>query len=66
MLLPPSLDELIAENHHSRIVNAVIDSIDLQFLIGECTQLEELWNYSQQVYLPSNELSSFSSIRVFI
>lgn len=35
MLLPPSLDELIPENHPSRIVNHIIDKIDLQLLICE-------------------------------
>ena len=35
MLLPPSLEELIPENHPSRVVNAIIDKIDLQLLIEE-------------------------------
>lgn len=33
MLLPPSLDELIAENHPVRVVNRVVDSLDLTPLI---------------------------------
>ena len=35
MLLPPSLDELIADTHPVRVVSGVIDSIDLQLLIKE-------------------------------
>lgn len=35
MLFPPRLDELISENHVSRVVNSVIDQLDLQLLIGE-------------------------------
>lgn len=33
MLLPPSLDELIAANHPVRIVNAVLDRIDMEPLL---------------------------------
>jgi transposase len=33
MLLPPSLDELIAQNHPVRIVNKVLEQIDVQPLI---------------------------------
>ena len=29
MLLPPSLDDLIEENHPVRVVNKIIDSIDI-------------------------------------
>jgi transposase len=29
MLLPPSLDDLIGENHPVRVVNKIIDSIDI-------------------------------------
>jgi transposase len=32
MLLPPSLDELIAESHPVRIVNEMIGKIDLDIL----------------------------------
>lgn len=32
-LLPPSLDELVAENHPVRVVNKVIDSIDMDIII---------------------------------
>ena len=35
MLLPPSLDELIPENHPVRVVNHVIDNIDIQLLIDQ-------------------------------
>ena len=34
MLLPPSLEELIPDNHPVRVVNHVIDKLDLQLLIG--------------------------------
>jgi len=37
MLLPPSLDELIASNHPVRVVNEVIESIDLE-LLGKAYQ----------------------------
>jgi len=30
MLLPPTLDELIAANHPVRVVNKVLDKIDIQ------------------------------------
>jgi hypothetical protein len=33
MLLPPSLDELIIENHPVRIINQVIDQINIEPLI---------------------------------
>jgi len=33
MLLPPSLDEMIATNHPVRVVNRVIDQIDIRPLI---------------------------------
>jgi transposase len=32
LLLPPSLEELIAENHPVRVVNSVIDSLDISLL----------------------------------
>ena len=32
-LIPPSLDDLIADNHPVRTVSAVIDSIDIDTLI---------------------------------
>jgi transposase len=35
MLLPPSLDELIAANHPVRIVNKVIEELDIQPLINK-------------------------------
>ncbi len=35
MLLPPSLDELIAPNHPVRVVNKVIDQLDIQPLINK-------------------------------
>jgi transposase len=35
MLLPPSLDELIAVNHPVRVVNKVLDKIDIQPLINQ-------------------------------
>jgi transposase len=35
MLLPPSLDEKIEENHPVRIVNHIIDTIDLQVLLDQ-------------------------------
>ncbi len=35
MLLPPSLDELIAQNHPVRIVNKVLDQIDIEPLIAK-------------------------------
>jgi transposase len=35
LLLPPSLEELIAPNHPVRIVNQVIDSLDLEHLINK-------------------------------
>lgn len=34
MLLPPSLEELIAENHPVRVVSRVVDSLDLKPLIA--------------------------------
>ena len=34
MLLPPSLEELIPDNHPVRVVNHVVDQLDLQLLIG--------------------------------
>lgn len=33
MLLPPSLDDLIEENHPVRVVNKIIDSIDIRSLL---------------------------------
>ena len=33
MLLPPSLDDLIGENHPVRVVNKIIDSIDIRSLL---------------------------------
>ena len=33
LLLPPSLEEMIESNHPARIVNQVIDSLDLENLI---------------------------------
>jgi len=33
LLLPPSLEEMIDPNHPVRIVNQVIDSLDLDLLI---------------------------------
>lgn len=35
MLLPPSLDELIAQNHPVRIVNKVLDQIDIEPLVAK-------------------------------
>lgn len=35
MLLPPSLDELISSNHPVRVVNKVLDQIDIQPLIEQ-------------------------------
>jgi transposase len=35
MLLPPSLDELIAPNHPVRVVNKVIDQLDIQPLMNK-------------------------------
>ena len=35
MLLPPSLDELIAANHPVRIVNTVLDSLDIEPLLSK-------------------------------
>jgi transposase len=35
MLLPPSLDELIAQNHPVRIVNKVLDQINIEPLIAK-------------------------------
>ena len=35
MLLPPSLDEMIAKDHLVRIVNEVIDQLDLEILLKE-------------------------------
>ena len=35
MLLSPSLDELIAQNHPVRIVNKVLDQIDIEPLIAK-------------------------------
>lgn len=35
MLLPPSLNELIPESHPVRIVNEVIEKIDLDILSGQ-------------------------------
>lgn len=35
MLLPPTLDELIAANHSVRVVNKVLDKIDIQPLINQ-------------------------------
>ncbi len=35
MLLPPSLDELISSNHPVRVVNDIIDQIDLQLLLDK-------------------------------
>ena len=37
MLLPPSLDELIAADHPVRIVNAVLDKIDIEPLLKKYT-----------------------------
>jgi len=37
MLLPPSLDELIAANHPVRIVNTVLDSLDIEPLLKKYT-----------------------------
>jgi transposase len=34
LLLPPSLDELIGKDHPVRIVNEVINSVDIQSLVG--------------------------------
>ena len=33
MLLPPDLDELIAKNHPVRVINAVLDSLDIDGII---------------------------------
>lgn len=33
LLLPPSIDELIETNHPVRVVNSVIESIDLSHLL---------------------------------
>jgi transposase len=35
MLLPPSLEELIAVNHPVRVVNKVLDQIDIVPLVGK-------------------------------
>ncbi len=35
MLLPPNLDDLIEVNHPVRIVNSVIDSIDIDQIVGQ-------------------------------
>ena len=39
MLIPPTLDEMIAENHPVRIVNQVIDRIDIDPLIEKLKNL---------------------------
>ena len=33
-LLPPSLDEFVPENHEARIINDVVDTMDLSPLLG--------------------------------
>ena len=35
MLFPPSLDEMIAENHPVRVVNSVVDKLDLEVLLSQ-------------------------------
>ncbi len=35
MLLPPSLEELIAPNHPIRVVNRIIDNIDVDTLLRQ-------------------------------
>ena len=33
-LLPPSLDEFVPENHEARIINDVVDTVDLSLLLA--------------------------------
>jgi len=35
LLLPPSLDEFVPENHEARIVNEVVDTMDLSPLLAK-------------------------------
>lgn len=35
LLLPPSLDEFVPENHEARVVNEVVDTMDLSPLLAK-------------------------------
>ncbi len=35
LLLPPSLDEFVPENHEARIINDVVESMDLSLLLAK-------------------------------
>jgi transposase len=62
MLLPPSLEELLAANHPVRVVNKVLDQIDIVPLIAN-TRLEAPAGltprcYSKYLYLPISIIST--------
>jgi len=35
LLLPPSLDEFVPEDHEARIINDVVDAVDLSLLLAK-------------------------------
>jgi hypothetical protein len=62
MLLPPSLEELLAANHPVRVVNKVLDQIDIVPLIAKYkaggTSRFNPRCYSKYLYLPISIIST--------